>query len=584
MAARSLPRATDASPRSLGAWKASIDVERTALITFVLVIVAVVVIPPLVFLIWTSVTPTERGAPATLTLTHYAAIFGDASLLPLLYNTVLFSAGSSFFSLLLGGILAFAVVRTNMPLKSLMNVSMILLLAFPGVIYTLAWILLLNPNGVITGWVTGLLGLAQAPINVHSLWGMVFVEGLNWMPLTFFLMVALFRFMDRSLEESAFISGANGFNTMARITLPLMLPGLVSIFILNFMRGLEAFEVPALIGIPGRVEVLVSEIFLLVRAFPAQYGIASAFSVVLIGMIMLCLLGYSRMTRVAAKYQTVRGKGFTPGVLDLGRWRWPLAVSLAVLVFVALVLPFSSIAWASFLPFYQVPSARAFNFLTLDNYTRILQLSSVGVSVQNSTLVAVGAATATMLITSLGAWLVVRTRSSSAWLLDLLIMTPLVIPGIVMAVAMLRTYITLPIPIFGTLWILLIAYVASFLPYGMRYAHPGILQIHEELEESAYLSGASRVRVFWRIVLPLIRPALFGGWLFIFLVAFRELSRSLLLHGLDSKVVAVTLFDFWDDGQIGQMGAFSVVLSLGLFAVGLLAHHLIGRSQVVVRD
>lgn len=552
--------------------------HQTVLFGLVVLVGAALVLPPLVFLVLSSVSLTTRsGALAGLTLEHYLQILSSARTLPLLGNTLLFGAGSALLSMLLGGLLAFAVKRTNAPGARLVYLAMVVMLATPGIVYAIGWFLLLSPRGILNTWAAPLTGGAPF-FNVHSLAGMVFVEGLNWVPLVFFLLAPLFGAMDPALEESAYASGAGRGDTLRRITLPLLAPGLLSLFLLNFIRGLEAFEIPAVIGLPGRVQVIVSEVFLLVKDYPPDYGVASAFCVLLVGLVAASLYGYRRVTRHAERFQVVRGRGYAPRAYDLGPWRYPLGLLLGLILLVVAVLPLASVVWASLPRVYQVPSQEAFSRLSLDAYAAVLSRPTIAASVRNSCLLAAAAATLIMLLTTLAAWLIARVRGRGIWLADVLLSLPLVFPGVVVGVALIRTYVGAPVPIYGSLWILLVAYVTSLLPYGMRFSQPAMLQIHHELEESAYLSGATWWQNLASIVLPLMRGAFFGGWLYIFIVAFRELSRSIMLYSPDAKVVSVTLFELLTDGQLRDLGALSTLLTLVLLPLAILAQRLGART------
>jgi iron(III) transport system permease protein len=554
--------------------------SRLAIAACLLAITAVLILPALAFLLATSLQKGDAGAQVW-TLSNYTDLLGDTTLLRLLWNTLVFSFGSSFLSIFTGTVLAFLVTRTDMPLKTVVVATNTFLFAFPVMIYCIGWSLLLSDRGVVTQWLTDLVGAEDPVFTIHSLPGMVLVEGLCWTPLTFFLMVALLGAMDISLEESAYTSGASTRSTIMRVTLPLVAPGIASMFILNFIRGLEAFEVPALIGLPGNVEVLASEVFLLTRRFPPQYGKAAAFAVLLVMFLgLLLLLHRQMMIRVSERFQTIKGKGYKVGEFRLDHWRWPAATAVQTFLFVGFGLPVLSLVWASLLPYYQNPSWRALSFVSLKNFGLVLQGSTLFNAALNSLIVAASAACFTMIISGVAAWVIVRSRSVTASALDLLMTLPLVIPGIVMGLAMLQLSVNLPIPLFGTLALIIIAYVASYLPYGMRYAVPGVMQIHAELEDSAYTCGASEARTLTRIILPLLRPAMLGGALFVFLAAFRELPRALLLQGLNTKLISVKLFDLWTDGQIGELAAFGLIFSVILGVIGMVARRALGGENL----
>jgi len=366
------------------------------------------------------------------------------------------------------------------------------------------------------------------------------------------------------------------------VTLPLALPSVLAVLILTFVRSLEAFEIPALIGIPAGIDVLTTQIYLQIRGgFLPKYGEASAYSILLMGLVGLSLIPYYRVTRHTHKFTTVTGKGFRPRRIDLASWRW-LGGFLLLLLPLVQVLPLGALMWASLLPFAKQPSAEALALLSLRNYATAFADNTIVGSILNSLMVSLAAATGTVLATFVASWFVVRTTIRSRWTLDQLAMVPLVFPGIVMGVAVLKMYLAIPLPIYGTIWILVIAFMARYLPYGMRFSHAGLLGIHRELEESAEVCGATRAQGVRNIVIPLIMPALFAGWIYIFLITIRELSVALLLYSPGSQVISVTIWELWENGHVGELAAFSLVITSGTVLLAIIFQRLAQRYSLQV--
>jgi iron(III) transport system permease protein len=263
-------------------------------------------------------------------------------------------------------------------------------------------------------------------------------------------------------------------------------------------------------------------------------------------------------------------------VIQLGRWRYVTAALLLLYSFVLLVLPFLIVLWASLLPFYMQPSLEAFSLFTLKNFVTAIHFPKITDSIKNSVLLGLGSATVVMLLTTFASWILVRTKLRGRWLLDLLTTLPLLFPGIVMGLAIMRFYLLVPIPIYGTLWILLVAFITRYIPYGIRYTHSGLLQLHRELEEAAYTSGASWSNAMRRITLPLLTPSFLGGWVFVFLLSAKELSMSILLAGPQTPVVSVAIFELWENGQVGELAAFGVIWTVILVSVAII-YYLIAR-------
>ncbi len=276
------------------------------------------------------------------------------------------------------------------------------------------------------------------------------------------------------------------------------------------------------------------------------------------------------------RFHTITGKGYRPTLIQLGGWRYVTASGLLLYSFVLLVLPFLIVLWASLLPFYIQPSFEAISKFTLKNYITAVHFPKITDSIKNSVLLGLGSATAVMVLTTLASWILVRTKLRGRWLLDLLTTLPLLFPGIVMGLAIMRFYLIVPIPIYGTLWILLVAFVTRYIPYGIRYTHSGLLQLHRELEEAAYASGGSWLNTMRRITMPLLTPSFLGGWVFIFLLSAKELSMSILLVSPQTPVVSVAIYELWENGQVGELAAFGVIWTTILVSIAV-AYYLFAR-------
>ena len=537
---------------------------------------------PLAMLILGSVS--VQGEPTKgLTLGNYAETYSDPTTYRLLANSMLYAFGSSLLALTLGTGLAWIVERTNTPARRAFFALSLVPLIVPGVVSTIAWIFLLSGQiGVVNRVLMTLFGLDTAPFDVFSLGGMMWAEGLHLSPLVFLFMSAAFKSMDPSLEESALTSGSGTWRTLRRVTLPILLPGFASATLIMFVRGLESFEVPRLIGVPARVPVFTSTIYDQLHEYPADYGGAGALAVGLLAISAIGVWLYQRLTRRAERYATVTGKAFRPRVLDLGRWRYAALAILLVYFLLIIGLPFGILLFASFIPFY-IPSLDMLSKLTLDNYRFALEHPSVRDGVRNSLLLGTTAATVTMALTAVIAWITTKTKIRGRGTLDFLAFVPIAIPGLILGVSFILQYLSPAfrfLPIYGTLWILVIAYTTKYLPYGMRTNSSAMLQIHRELEEASAVSGASWWMMFRRITLPLLRPALVAGWLYIFIVSVRELSASVLLVTSESTVLAIVIFDLFESGKSNAVAALSVMLIITLILVVLAVQRITGRFGI----
>ncbi len=555
-----------------------------AVMIAVSLVTAYLVLPPLYSVIQTSLFTTKlTGEIDQFTFNYYSNLFSELRVLGPLLNTIYFSMGSALLATLVGGTIAWLVTRTDTPLRGLGYFTAFASFGTPFILYTIGWLLLLGKAGPVNYWLKTLFAQTGPVINVYSLFGMIFIESLLWSPFVFLMLAAAFRSMDPSLEEASAACGARMWQTMRKVSLKLMLPAFFSVLLLIFIRSFESFEIPALVGLPGDIRVLTTSIYMDAQKLPPQYGSAGAFSVLLMLVVACTLYLYFRVTREGERFQTVTGKGYRPTVIQLGRWRYFAMLGLIIYATVLLVLPFLIILWASFLPFYIQPSLDAIGRFTLKNYATALHFPKITDSIKNSILLGLGSASAVMVLTLLASWLLVRTKMRGRWLLDILTTLPLLFPGIVMGLAILRFYLFVPIPIYGTLWILLIAFVTRYIPYGIRYTHSGLLQLHRELEEAAYTAGASWSNCMRRIILPLMTPSFLGGWLFIFLLSAKELSMSVLLVSPQTPVVSVAIFELWENAQVGELAAFGVLWTLILVSIAVV-YYLFARRYGIQQN
>jgi iron(III) transport system permease protein len=543
--------------------------QKTIISAFVGVILAVLVVPPLYFLFIGAVT-VDEGGQTRYTLERFVTLLSQRGILISTWNSFVFAIGSALLSLLIGGMAAWLVERTNAPLKSLTYLTNVIALGTPYVLYTSAWLLLLARSGPINTWYRQITGEPGVLINVYGMGGMILIEGLLWSPLVFLLLGATLRNFNPALEEAARMSGATTWGTIRRVTLPLSMPSILALSMLVFIRTVEAFEVPALVGLPGRVHVLTTDIYeMMHRTMPPDIGSASALSLILLFIVGALLFWYGRLTRNAEKFATVTGKSFRPNQIDLGAWRPLAGFALSFYFFLLIVLPAFILVWASLLPFYQTFRSQAFPLLTLDNYRAILNSPRYISLVINTLLIAFATASAVMLLTAVSAWLTVR-KAPGARVLDNLGTAPLVFPGIVLGVGVMQLFLQVPIGIYGTVWIIVWALVINYLPYGVRYSYAGMIQLHRELEEAAAAAGATPLTGFRRIVFPLLAPSLIAGWLFIFLLATRALSLPVLLSGPSSQTMAVAMFDLWGNGQGPELAALGLMWSLSMTCIAVI--------------
>jgi iron(III) transport system permease protein len=439
----------------------------------------------------------------------------------------------------------------------------------------MAWVLLLSPRiGFINKSLQSLFDLDQAPVNIYSLGGMIFLEGLRLVPTAFLMLVPLMRSMDPALEEAAAVSGARPLSTTRKITLRLLAPGLVAVMIYQAMTALEVFEIPGILGLPAGIYVFSTKIYAIVRSatFMPVYGQANALAMVYLVIAVVTTYYYTRMISRVEKYTIITGKGYRPREFDLGQWRYAALGVVLLYIFLAVVLPFAVFVYTSFLPFLQAPSVAAFNSMTLKNYRLLAQYGEVGSALRNTVVMVVVTATATVLLSFFTSLVIVRSRFWGKKLLDQLAFVPHAIPGIVMGIAFFWVFLKLDfLPLYGTVWAMSIGFTVSFLSYGTRAMNAALLQVHKELEEAAYVSGARPWRTIWRVFFPLMMPSFVGIWIWVVLHAVRIAGLPLILYeGPQNQVLAILIWNMWDEGYVPAVAAIGSLLMLTLLLLTFL--------------
>ena len=548
-------RSPAASLRALGQFLAR---PTNLLLIAAVVHVLGLVFVPLAALLYTAFTENTMLGPGDFTLENLTEAYRDRHIPLLLWNSLIYGAGTAGLTFIMGTAVAFVVERTNSPWRGAFHALALLSFALPGLLTTMAWMLTLSPN---IGWLNAVLkrvfGTDEAPLNIYTMGGMIWALSSHYFPLAYLLMGPAFRVLDTRMEEAAVVAGARSWQIARRVTLPLLRPAILSTLLLLFIRGIESFEVPRLIGMPARIHVLTTEIQFATTEAPPQLGIAGALGLTLLAICVFSIYFYRRATADADAFATVTGKGYKPQPLALGAWRWPVAIAIALMFLVALGLPLFTLLWQSFFHNVTKPSIGALADMSLENYEYILKYPIFLNALKNSGILGAMAATIVVLLAFVMGWIVQRSANRYAWTVDALAFTPIAIPSVIVGCAILFAYLVLPIPVYNTIWILLIAYVTMYLPYGMRFASGGIAQIHRELEEAAQTAGAGTWQILRRVLAPLLAPVLIAGWLYVFVLAVRELAASIFLAGPHTQVLGTISLTLWEEG--GSLGAISAL-------------------------
>jgi iron(III) transport system permease protein len=554
--------AHDAAPRRR--WRFGRIEPRYLILFGAAIVVAYLALVPVGTMIIASLRSQFLGiGTSTWTLHNFVRTFTAAGFGPLVANSFVYAGATALVSVVIGFGLAWLVTRTNTPAKGFARIAALVPLIIPGILNTVAWALLFSPQ---TGPLNHLLRSAHLPIfDIFSLRGMIFVQSTHVTPIAYLMGVAAFTSMDSSLEEAALSSGARPVRVFRSVTLRLVRPAILSAALLMFIQTISTFEVPQLLGVPNHTFVFVSRMYDALQTFPADYGTVAVIGIFVLVIAAAGLITSQRLSRKSPA-QTVTGKGFRPKVTDLGRWRWAGLAVFVVFFAVTVVLPLAMLLWSSLLPTYQPPSLAALGRFSLSNYLTLFDNPSLLSSLRNTLITALSAGLIVTVLTAVVAYLTIKTRIRGRSLLDALATVPIAVPSIVMGVGVLYWYLAAPLPfhLYGTLAILIVAFVTIGLPYGMRYLGPGIAQINDELEEAASASGAGWAQTFRRIYVPLLMPSLLAAFLYTTIVAFREISAAIFLYSQHTEVLAVKVYDLWSNGD------YSTVAALGILMVVLL--------------
>lgn len=541
--------------------------------------VCVAVVTPLLFLIVGSFSladlPTDLSL-SKLGFENYEEVWWDPDTYRVFNNTVIYTTGATAFGITVAACLAWLVERTNIPGKIWIYAGVPMTLAIPGMLQAMAWVLLLSPRiGFLNRWIQALFGLENAPFNIYTLEGMIIIEGLRLVPTAFLMLVPLLRSMDPALEEAAAMSGAHPRSTLRKVTLRLMLPGLLAVLIYQAMTALEVFEVPGILGLPSGIYVFSTKIYSVlhsVSTLPA-YGQANALAIIYVVIAIGATYLYSRVISRSERFTIITGKGYRPREFDLGRWKWLAVGGVVVFLMASILLPFLVLLFVSFLPFLQQPTWTAFQNMTLEHYETLWHAPMIATVMKNTILMVIITSTLTVVVSFLISLVIVRSKFWGRRILDQLAFMPHAIPGIVMGLALLWVFLQMAnygIPLHGGVWAISIAFTIGFMAYGTRAMNAAILQIHKDLEEAAQVAGARHWRTMWRIFYPLMLPTFVGVWIWTMLHAVRIAGKPLILYeGAENQVLAILIWNMWDEGNIEGVGAIGTLLIAGLLIITL---------------
>jgi len=538
------------------------------------------VIIPLFLVIFCSLQREPLFGVSAPTIQNYLDIYIDPATYQLIMNTLVFGAGAILTGFAFAIPLAWLVERTNSPGRHSMYALILVPMALPPMIAALGWERLLDPRiGVINLVLRALLGLeGEGPLNVFTLYGMSFVMGLSMVPTVFLMLVPVLRNMDPAYEEASMIAGASRFMTLCRVTFPLTYPAFFAALIWFFIISVEAFEIPGVIGMQAGILVFSTKIFYAIHPPTGElpeYGTASALAMGVLVLSGVLVYLYLKVLGAGEKYTTVTGRGYRPAVIDLGRARYIGSLFFFLYLSLAVVFPLVVLGWGSLLTFYQPPSWELVSQLTTKHYYNAVTSYGAVTAFKNTGMLVVVAATATAVLSVIAGWIIVRFGGRMGRVLNLLTFAPIAIPSVIIGMALILVYLSIPVGIYGTIWVIVIAHVTRFISYGSRAVISAQVQVHKELEEASYTCGGSMLVTLRKVVVPIVLPALVSLWLWVALHSLRELSSAVLLATPGNRVVSTMIWFAWQEGQVGEAYALSIILIAVSLVIAFAARRLL---------
>lgn len=556
------------------------------LILITSLLVALILVP-VIRLVINSFMLGHPALPRGWSFENYEKALSSARFYEALWVTAVISSVSTLITVTIAVGFAFLIERTDMPGRNLAWALILIPMAVPGVLFALSWTLLLSPRtGAFNVYLREILSLFgidgdTGPLNIYSMAGLIFLDSLRGVTTVFLLVVGAFRMMDPSLEEAARVSKASAIETFFKITLPALTPSILAATMYSFISSMESFEAPLAVGLPANIFVFSTLIYFTTRVqAPIDYGLAAVYGVCFMVMMMALLVLYRQAVRHSERFSTITGKGFRPRIISIGRWRYAALGAFIFYFVLAVLAPLAILFWVSLLPGYRVPSFEALSLVSFKNYAEAFFDPSIYRIVWNTAVLTLVSATATMAVALVISWVIVRTNIRGRGLLDLLVFLPHAIPGIVIALALMMAYLSWPLihtGIYGSMLIVVMGLVVSYVAFATRLMNSAIIQIHKELEQVAYVSGIGKMRTLFSITLPLLFPAFVAGWIWVAVHALRAFSIPLMLGTNQNKVYAILLWEHWQEGDVPMAAALGVILILVLIPLALLMRRFVMR-------
>ena len=538
---------------------------------FAAIVILYLIGVPMGMLVFSSLRDTREKLPiepTDFTFQNYVQVFTSEMTYRLFRDTLVFALGSLCVGFVLAMLFAWFLERAKTPARSLLMLMVLMPLGTPPVCDAMGWALLASPStGVLNKAIfQPLLGMTgQGPLNIYTIAGMIFVAGMKLVPLVYIMISGPIARFDPSLEEASLTSRVSVSATFRHITFPLLRPAMLAAAIYCLIITLESFDIPAVLGMPYRLFVFSTLIF--DATHPAlglpNYGLTAAYATVFLAIAGVLIWVYVRATHHKEEFSVITGKAYRAKLFDFGRWTWFFVALIVVYFVLAVVLPFAVLVWTSLGLIYRPIHIDSLVFANLNAYAEFVESPRVSGAVLNTAIIAVTSATGALLLASISSWLSVRSGFRGASIPDRITILMIGVPSIVLAMSMIFFYVWVPLPIYGSIWIIAIAVSTRQLAYCTRLMEAAYLQIHKELEEASLVSGVPWIPTVIRIVVPIIWPSFARGWFYVFSYALRDMSIAVMLFTVHNDTIGVRLWITWfTDGNAGKASAIAVGLAL----------------------
>jgi iron(III) transport system permease protein len=528
-------------------------------------IASVAIIGLLITIVWMSFRTGVPGQPSPYTLSNYTALLSDPYNYRVMVTTLIFSGVTIAVAIPLGFFFAWFIERTDLPGKALAMSLLSIGILFPTFLKAMGWVFLCHPRiGMVNIFLMQLFDLKTAPLNVATLGGIGFVQGLTLAPLAYVMISAALRSMNPALVEAANVHGVSKLRTMLGVELPLIWPALFSAVIWMFTVAIAAFDVPGVIGMANNIFTFSTAVYFMINPNEGlpRYGLSGAYGTLMVIFSLILMIPYFLALKQSHRYQIISGKSYQSRPVELGRW-WLLGWGLLGLYFLlAFVLPLLAIFWVSLLPYVQAPSRQALASVSFERYASLVFDSGLLQAGGNTLLLMVLVPTTIVLICAAISWIVTRSRLRWRVALDAVAFLPHPVPNLLfaLAIAYFALLISNVVPVYGTIYVIMVVYIVCWISFGTRVLNNSMIQLHRELEEAAQVGGVSTLRILAKVIVPLIRPGIVYAWIWTSLSSYRELTMAVFLASPKSQVLSTYIWGQWHGGGLGDAAAIAIIM------------------------